>query len=59
MSLAALLRSIPAPLVGLVADVVQAIMQAPDPSVAARRAQEAARRSALDTAMKKAKPRRP
>lgn len=58
MSLAALLGKVPKELVAVVADVVTAILEAPDKRLAARRAQEAARRSVLDAAAKRAKPRK-
>ena len=54
-----LLAKAPSALVGLIVDVVRAILGSPDPEAAARRAQEAARRRAFDETMRRAKPRKP
>lgn len=57
-AIAKLLEKAPAPLVALTLSVVKAILGAKDPEGAARRAEEAVRRGALDEALKKAKPRK-
>ena len=57
--IAAMLARVPAPVVSLVADVVRAIVGAPNPETAARRAHEAARARARDEVARRAKPRRP
>jgi hypothetical protein len=58
VTLATILAAVPRELVMAVADVVSAILAAPNQKLAARRAAEAARRAALDLAAKKAKPRK-
>jgi hypothetical protein len=56
MAIAEFLRKLPPDVVELVVDVVAAIAGSDNPSEAARRAEEAARRKAFDEAMEKIKP---
>lgn len=56
MAIAGFLQKLPPEVVDLVVDVVKAIAGSDDPGEAARRAEEAARRKALDEAMARLKP---
>jgi hypothetical protein len=56
MAIADLLLKMPTELAELVVDVVKAIAASDDPSEAARRAEEAARRKAFDELMERIKP---
>lgn len=56
MAIWSLLQKLPPEVVELIVDVVKAIADSDDPSLAARRAEEAARRKAFDEAMERLKP---
>lgn len=55
-AIAQFLAKLPPEVVELVVDVVKAIAHSDEPSEAARRAEEAARRKAFDEAMERLKP---